>query len=45
MILDDKSCAKTNVADPVHFFRIRIRGSGFENTDLDPDPTLYLDMF
>ena len=21
------------------FFRIRIRGSGFENTDPDPDPT------
>ena len=30
---------KSSVADPVHFFRIRIRirGSGFENTD--PDPT------
>ena len=28
-----------SVADPVHFFRIRIRGSGFSNTDPDPgDP-------
>ena len=28
-----------SVADPVHFFRIRIRGSGLKNTDSDPvDP-------
>ena len=27
---------KISVADPVHFFRIRIRGSGFLNTDPDP---------
>ena len=30
---------QTSVADPVHFFGIRIRGSGFLNTDPDPgDP-------
>ena len=28
---------KSSVADPVHFFRIRIRGSGFLKTDPDPD--------
>ena len=28
---------KSSVADPVHFFRIRIRGSGYKNTV--PDPT------
>ena len=33
-----------SVADPVHFFRMRICGSGFINTDPDPDPTWYLDM-
>ena len=27
-----------SVADPVHFFRIRIRGSGFKIPDTDPDP-------
>ena len=34
-------CVKISVADPVHFFRIRIpiRGSGFLNPDPDPgDP-------
>ena len=37
---------KLSVAEPVHFFRIqiRIRGSGFKNTDPDPYPTYYLDM-
>ena len=45
----------SSVADPVHFFGIRIRGSGFKNLDSDPgdpkrpDPTgsgsgSYLDM-
>ena len=28
---------KSSVADPVHFFRIRMRGSGFKNTDPDPE--------
>ena len=46
----------TSVADPVHFIRIRIRGSGFKNPDPGSggpkrqDPTgsgsgSYLDMF
>ena len=28
--------ALISVADPVHFFRIRICGSGFNNSDPDP---------
>ena len=41
MILKDESIILTSVADPVHFFRIRvrIRESCFKNTDPDPDPT------
>ena len=57
-MLDTNTFAKQgmvgSVADPVHFFRIRICESGFINSDPDPgdpkrpDPTgsgSYLDMF
>ena len=35
----DLDSQKICVADPVNFFWIRIRGSGFKQSDSDPDPT------
>ena len=35
-----KGQVSISVADPVPFFRYGSAGSGFENSDPDPDPTL-----